>query len=75
MEADAILTNVKSGASWEGFIIEQLLSRLSTRDFYYWRTHTGIELDLMVLKSGKRLGFEVTFSETPKNYPVDAFCP
>ncbi|KPQ01058.1 MAG: putative ATPase (AAA+ superfamily) [Bacteroidetes bacterium HLUCCA01] len=66
MEADAILTNVKSGASWEGFIIEQLLSRLSTRDFYYWRTHTGIELDLMVLKSGKRLGFEVTFSETPK---------
>jgi uncharacterized protein len=66
MEADTIITNVKSGASWEGFIIEQLLSRLSSRDFYYWRTHTGTELDLMVLKGGKRLGFEVKFSESPK---------
>ena len=66
MEGNGILTNVKSGASWEGFIIEQLISRLKSRDFYYWRTHTGTELDLMFLKGGKKLGFEIKFSETPK---------
>lgn len=66
MEGTAILTHVKSGASWEGFIIEQLISRLESRDFFYWRTHTGTELDLMVLKGGRRLGFEIKFSETPK---------
>ena len=66
IEGNGIYTHIKSGASWEGFIIEQLLSKLKSRDFYYWRTHTGTELDLMVLKGGKKLGFEVKFSETPK---------
>lgn len=61
-----IYTHIKSGASWEGFIIEQLLYKLKTRDFYYWRTQSGVELDLMVLKDGIKLGFEVKFSETPK---------
>jgi uncharacterized protein len=66
IEGNGIYTHVKSGASWEGFIVEQILSKLKSRDFYYWRTHTGTELDLMVLKGGKKLGFEVKFSETPK---------
>ena len=66
LEGNGIYTHIKSGASWEGFIIEQLLSQLKSRDFYYWRTHTGTELDLMVLKGGRKLGFEIKFSETPK---------
>lgn len=66
IEGDGIYTHIKSGASWEGCMIEQLLSRLKTRDFYYWRTHTGTELDLMVLKGGRKIGFEIKFSETPK---------
>jgi predicted AAA+ superfamily ATPase len=66
IENNDIYTHIKSGASWEGFIIEQLLYKLKSRDFYFWRTHTGAELDLMVLKGGKKLGFEVKFSETPK---------
>ncbi|MBL7969580.1 MAG: ATP-binding protein [Prolixibacteraceae bacterium] len=61
-----IQTNPKLGASWEGFIIEQIINRLKSRDYYYWRTHAGLELDLMVLKNGKRLGFEIKYSETPK---------
>jgi predicted AAA+ superfamily ATPase len=65
LEGNSIYTHVKSGASWEGFIIEQLLSKLKSRDFYHWRTHTGTELDLMVLKKGRKLGFEIKFSETP----------
>jgi len=66
IEGNGIYTHIKSGASWEGFIIEQLLSRLRSRDFFYWRTHTGTELDLMVLTAGKKIGFEIKFSETPK---------
>ncbi len=66
IEGDGIYTHIKSGASWEGFIIEQLLSKFQSRDAYYWRTHTGTELDLMVLKDGKKLGFEVKLSESPK---------
>lgn len=61
-----IQTNPKLGASWEGFVIEQIINRMKTRDFYYWRTHAGLELDLLVMKNGKRLGFEIKYSETPK---------
>jgi len=66
VEGTGIYTHLKSGASWEGFIVEQLISKLKSPDFYYWRTHTGTELDLLVLKAGKRLGFEIKLSETPK---------
>ena len=61
-----ILSNVKVGASWEGFIIEQILQQVNTRDYYFWRTHSGAELDLLVLKNGKRIGFEIKFSEVAK---------
>ncbi len=66
LEGDQILTHVKAGASWEGFVIEQLLQKLNTRDCYFWRTHTGAELDLLSIKSGKRLGFEIKHSDVPK---------
>lgn len=61
-----IFKHVKVGASWEGFVIEQILQRINTRDCYYWRTHAGSELDLLSLKNGKRIGFEVKFSDVPK---------
>lgn len=61
-----IQTSPKLGASWEGFVIEQIISKLKTRDYFYWRTHAGLELDLMILKNGKRLGFEIKYSDTPK---------
>lgn len=66
LEDDKILTHVKVGASWEGFVIEQLIQVLNTRDCYFWRTHTGAELDLMVVKNGKKLGFEIKYSDVPK---------
>jgi hypothetical protein len=66
IEKNGLYVHIKSGASWEGFVIEQLLSKLKSRDFFYWRTHSGTELDLMILKNGKKLGFEVKFSDTPK---------
>lgn len=66
LEDDKILTHVKVGASWEGFVTEQLIQVLNTRDYYFWRTHTGAELDLLVVKSGKKLGFEIKYSDVPK---------
>jgi uncharacterized protein len=50
----------------EGFVIEQIMQVLNTRDCYFWRTHTGSELDLMVVKNGKKLGFEIKYSDVPK---------
>lgn len=66
LEGNKIFTHVKVGASWEGFVIEQLLQQLKSRDYFFWRTHSGLELDLMILKNGKKLGFEIKFSESPK---------
>ena len=66
LEGNKIFTHVKVGASWEGFVIEQLLQQLKSCDYFYWRTHSGLELDLMILKGGKKLGFEIKFSESPK---------
>lgn len=66
LQGSEIQTNMKLGASWEGFIIEQILNRIKTRDYFYWRTHAGLELDLLVMKNGKRIGFEIKYSETPK---------
>ncbi len=55
----------KLGASWEGFAIEHIINGLETRDAYFWATHAGAELDLLVLKSGKRFGFEIKYSDAP----------
>ena len=66
LPGNSVLTHVKVGASWEGFVIEQILQKIETRDCYYWRTHTGAELDLFVMKDGKRIGFEVKYSDVPK---------
>ncbi|MBI4430574.1 MAG: ATP-binding protein [Candidatus Omnitrophica bacterium] len=55
----------KLGTSWEGFALEQVLSRVNERDCYFWATHAGAELDLLVLRGGKRWGFEFKFSDAP----------
>ena len=54
LENDTIFTHPKLGASWEGFIIEQIIQHVETRDFFYWRTHAGAELDLLVLKGREK---------------------
>ncbi len=66
MPGEQITSHVKVGASWEGFVVEQLLQKLQTRDYYFWRTHAGAELDLLAFKNGKRLGFEIKYSDKPQ---------
>jgi hypothetical protein len=55
----------KIGASWEGFAIEHVISALKTREAYFWATHAGAELDLMVTIKGKRYGFEFKYADAP----------
>ena len=60
-----VLGHPKLGASWEGFALEHVLSVLNTRDAYYWATHGGAELDLLIFSSGRRFGFEFKFADAP----------
>jgi predicted AAA+ superfamily ATPase len=55
----------KLGASFEGFALEETLGALRTRDVYYWATHGGAELDLLVNSGGKRYGFEFKYADAP----------
>jgi uncharacterized protein len=48
----------KSGASWEGYVIEEVLKVFLPDEGYYWATHNGAELDLLLLKNGRRIGVE-----------------
>jgi predicted AAA+ superfamily ATPase len=61
-----LLGHPKVGASWEGFVIEQILSEADPREAYFWATHSGAELDLLLFRKGARLGFEVKFTDAPR---------
>ena len=54
------------GASWEGFALEQTLIAHGAHEAYFYRTQRGAELDLLLLRGGKRFGFEFKCSEAPK---------
>ena len=62
---DALSGHPKIGASFEGFVIEQILSCLDTRSASFWATHGGSELDLLVSIAGKRYGFECKYNDAP----------
>lgn len=64
-DAVALESHPKLGASWEGFAIEQILSVTGDREAYFWGTHGGAELDLLLFHEGKRIGFEFKYSEKP----------
>jgi len=61
----------KVGASWEGFAIEQVIRRLGARknEAFFWATHGGAELDLLVMRGSHRLGFEIKRTSSPRLTP------
>lgn len=61
----ALLGHPRAGASWEGFAIEQILSILGDDQAWFWRTQAGAELDLLVMRNGRRYGFEFKLSDNP----------
>jgi len=64
-----LLAHPRLGAAWEGFALEQILSLTGDRDAYFWATQRGAELDLLLLRKGRRYGFEFKASEAPKLTP------
>lgn len=55
----------KLGASWEGFVLEELIGVAGSRHAYYWRTQAGAELDLLLFIRGRRYGVEVKYADAP----------
>ena len=64
-----LLSHPKSGASWEGFAIEEALNCIQPEEAYFWATHQGAELDLLLLKDGRRLGLEMKRTDAPTLTP------
>lgn len=61
----------KLGASWQSFLLEQVVERLGARrdQCYFWATHSGAELDLLVVKGRARHGFEFKRTSAPSVTP------
>jgi len=60
-----LLGHPKVGASWEGFAVEQILAQFGSRSAYFWSTHSGAELDLMLRVGTRRYGFEFKRADAP----------
>lgn len=58
----------KVGASWEGFVLQQLVHHLAAEpeECFFWATHAGAELDLLVVSGGRRMGFEIKHTSSPR---------
>jgi len=61
----ALQSHPKLGASWEGFVLEQILCKTGDRDAYFWATHAGAEIDFVLLRKGKRWGIEAKYTDAP----------
>lgn len=59
----------KVGASWEGYAVEEILKALQPDEAYYWATHQGAELDLLLFKRGRRIGVECKRMDAPRLTP------
>lgn len=61
----SLQSHPKIGASWEGYCLEQILAITGDHNAYFWATHGGAELDLLLFHEDQRLGFEFKYTEKP----------
>lgn len=61
-----LMSHPKCGASWEGYVIEETLQAVKPDEAYFWATHQGAELDLLMIKDGRALGLECKRVDAPK---------
>lgn len=68
---DDLLSHPKVGASWEGFAIGEIVSHLGARpeECFFWKLHSGAELDLLVRRGNIRRGFELKLTSSPRVTP------
>jgi uncharacterized protein len=63
---DQLSSHPKLGASFEGFVVEEIYSLADSRDIYFWATHGGAELDVLLISKGKPIGFEIKYTDAPR---------
>lgn len=63
--SDDLLSNPKYGASWEGFVIEEVIRSVEPDEVYFWATHNGAEIDLIFSKRGRMYGIECKRADAP----------
>lgn len=68
---EELMGHPKVGASWEGLALEEIARRLGAApdQRWFWATHGGAELDLLIVRGGRRLGFEVKRTSAPRLTP------
>lgn len=64
-----LLSHPKLGSSWEGYAIEEILKLTEPDAAYFWATHSGAELDLLLFKHGRRYGIEIKREDAPRLTP------
>lgn len=66
-----VMRHPKLGASWEGFMLAQVVRVLRARpeECFFWATHAGAELDLLVARGRRRWGFEFKRTDAPRITP------
>ena len=64
-----LLSHPKCGASWEGYVIEETIKATEPDKIYYWATHSGAEIDLVLIKNGRMLGVECKRVDAPRITP------
>ncbi len=64
-----LLSHPKCGASWEGYVIEETIKAIEPDEVYYWATHGGAEIDLVLIKNGRMLGVECKRMDAPRMTP------
>lgn len=65
----ALLTNPRVGASWEGFVIEQILASEPHDEPWFWATHQGAEIDLILRRGNRLYGVEIKRADAPRLTP------
>jgi uncharacterized protein len=60
-----LLNHPVLGASWEGFALEETIRRYRPDEVYFWAVHSGSELDLLMIKDGKKIGVEFKRNDAP----------
>jgi predicted AAA+ superfamily ATPase len=64
--AEDLAAHPKFGSSWEGFALEQTLAAAGADETYCWGTHAGAELDLLLVRGGRRYGVEFKCADAPR---------
>ncbi len=64
---EALRVYPRLGASWEGFALEEVIkvNHATVQECFFWGIQSGAELDLLIVKDGKRMGFEIKYTDSP----------